>query len=61
MRAILCDKCGKTMLMEDRPFSMLPRGFHRLINDKDDTSLDLCEDCANELLAAVREVKGGGC
>lgn len=62
MRAIVCDKCGKTMLLEDNtPYSYSPVGAYRLVNDKDNVTLDLCEGCANELLEAVRKMKGGDC
>ena len=59
MKAIVCDKCGKVNLLEDEKPYMYPSGVYRLIGDRDDTVLDLCENCANELVEAVRNVKEG--
>ena len=59
MKAIVCDKCGKVNLLEDEKPYMDPSGVYRLIGDRDDTVLDLCENCANELVEAVRNVKEG--
>lgn len=60
MKAIVCDKCGKVMLLEDeRPYLVSPAGVYRLIGERDCHSLDLCEDCACELIEAVRRTKDG--
>lgn len=60
MKAIVCDKCGKVNLLEDeRPYLMSPAGVYRLLGDKDWLSLDLCEECAYELMEAVRRTKDG--
>lgn len=59
MKAIVCDKCGKVALLEDDKPYMYPTGVYRLVSDgckaKD---LDLCEDCAGELVEAVRGMEG---
>ena len=61
MRAIVCDKCGKVVLLDDKD------GFefhthtkiYRLIGDhREARDLDLCDDCANELIEAVRGTEG---
>lgn len=59
MKAIVCDKCGKVTLLEDEMPYMYPSGVYRLFSDKDNSVLDICEDCKNELLEAVRRTKDG--
>lgn len=58
MRAYVCDKCGKVVLVDD--FSSL---FDEGINHVSGSglpgrNLDLCDTCVEELVAAVRTVKG---
>ena len=56
MKAIVCDKCGHVMLLEDYPFCDSPDGAFTLYSHgKKTVDLDLCEKCAAELVAAVRE------
>lgn len=59
MRAIVCDKCGKTILLEEG--ALFTRGRETLYtlirHGADATELDLCEDCAKELLEAVRNTR----
>lgn len=53
MRAIVCDCCGKVMLLEDNHYS--PEGIHHLtgcILGRSD--LDLCTECAEKLIKATR-------
>lgn len=57
MKAYVCDKCGKVILLEDERPYMVPIGVYQLIGDTDKMHLDLCEECANELVEAVRRVK----
>lgn len=60
MKAIVCDKCGKVVLLEDgKPFMFAPIGIYRLDNEKDGTVLELCTECGDELIAAVRKTKDG--
>ena len=59
MKAIVCDKCGKVNLLDESKPYMFPPGIFRLVSDKDDREIDLCEECAEELMAAVREQRGG--
>lgn len=60
MKAIVCDKCGKVVLLEDTaPYMYAPIGIYRLSNERDGSVLELCEDCGNELIAAVRRTKDG--
>lgn len=56
-KAIMCDKCGKIALLDDNKPYIYPCGIYRLITDKDDSVLDLCEACAAELVEAVRRTK----
>lgn len=59
MKAIVCDKCGKVNLLEDERPYMYPTGVYRLVNDADSSVIDLCEECANELVEAIRRTKDG--
>jgi hypothetical protein len=56
MRAIVCDCCGKTELLceETNPFSEPMHTYH-LISPKGKTKLDLCEECAENLVKATRK------
>lgn len=59
MKAIVCDKCGKVILLEDdRPYCY-PSGIYRLVNERGGAKeLDLCEDCAGELVEVLRRMDG---
>lgn len=58
MKAIVCDCCGKVMLIPDRTNTYDNNGVYRLISDSlDECMLDLCEDCANKLRESVRNTK----
>ena len=59
MRAIVCDKCGKTVLMGDE-YRMYPDGMNRLSLVSKKEEIDLCDECTEELMEAVREVKDNG-
>lgn len=57
MKAIVCDKCGKVVLLEDKYPLGKEEGIHCLILTNDmtrESKLDLCQECAEELMAAVR-------
>lgn len=58
MKAIVCDKCGKVVLIEDKhPYGAV-EGIHTLTLNSDitrESKLDLCQECAEELLALVRK------
>ena len=59
MKAIVCDKCGKvTLLEDDRPY-MYPAGVYRLVSDRGGSKeIDLCEDCAGNLVELLRRMDG---
>lgn len=61
MRAYICDKCGKAVLLEDNtsPYECANGIYHLVSNFKGEYELDLCEDCVKELMSAIREMKGG--
>ena len=59
MKALVCEKCGKTVLVDDNPWSQELRapGMHVLIyRGKEETrQIDLCEDCVTGLLPSIAE------
>ena len=56
MKAIVCDCCGKVILIPDRTNTYNNTGVHRLISDTlDECMLDLCDKCAENLMKAVRK------
>lgn len=56
MKAIVCDCCGKVILIPDRTNTYDNTGVHRLITDShDECLLDLCDKCAENLMKAVRK------
>lgn len=58
MKAIVCDKCGKVVLLEDEFPYRYPSGIYRLVHDGGEAKeLDLCETCTNELVDALRRTK----
>lgn len=62
MKAYVCDKCGKVVLIEDFP-GIRPEGINYMSGSGlPEGGLDLCDECVTELLEAVRTVKeeGGG-
>ena len=54
MKAIVCDKCGKVVLLPDAP-TAFPTGINRLSMPSKDCDIDLCDECTDELIAAVRK------
>jgi hypothetical protein len=58
MFAIVCDKCGNTAVLENdksRSNTYKETGFRRVCVDNPfESELDLCEECAKELLGLVR-------
>lgn len=60
MRAYVCDKCGKVILLDDG-MAISPEGMNRMTGSGlPDGELDLCDECVAELVEAVRNVKEGG-
>lgn len=58
MRAIVCDKCGKVVLLDEdeRDYSVKQGTACLLIQDGHQTHIDLCEECARELMdVAIRK------
>lgn len=63
MKAIVCDKCGKVVLLADEYPLGKAEGIHCLTLTNDysrESKLDLCQECAEELVAAVRRNKEKG-
>ena len=59
MRAFVCDKCGKVILLEDIP-AIYQKGINHMTGQGlPDGELDLCDECVAELVEAVRNVKEG--
>lgn len=59
MRAYVCDKCGKVILLEDGP-AIWEKGINHMNGPGlPDGQLDLCDECVAELVDAVRNVKEG--
>lgn len=58
MKALVCDCCGKVVLIPESCRDYGETGIHRLIADTLDYSvLDLCQECADKLMEAVRNVR----
>lgn len=57
MKAIVCDKCGKVTLLPDVGYEYgPPNGVFRLYDaGSGNVELDLCQECVDELMAAVRK------
>lgn len=58
MKAIVCDKCGKVVLLAEEIPLGKAEGIHCLILTNDysrERKLDLCEECAEELLSLTRK------
>lgn len=59
MKAYVCDKCGKTALLDDRyPMYGKEIGVYHLASDGGSIEIDLCEECVEELMPAVRGMEG---
>ena len=62
MKAIVCDKCGKVLLLEDiGPLSREKKavGIYTLLDEDYGVKVELCKECGDDLVAAVRETKEG--
>lgn len=61
MNAIVCDCCGKTVLLSDSdPYFHTPKGITTLRGDPPEgLVMDLCDKCVGRLVQQVRETKGG--
>lgn len=57
MKAYVCDKCGKVILLPDDRVYEYPTGINRLSIMSKWEEIDLCDECTDELVAAVREGK----
>jgi hypothetical protein len=56
MKAIVCDCCGKVILIPEEEYIYGLTGVHHLVsNTLDKRELDLCDDCAEKLMKAVRD------
>jgi hypothetical protein len=55
MRAIVCDRCGKVVLLsdDDRVYAV-PNGIVRLLSSEIG-DVDLCVECAKELKTALQK------
>lgn len=59
MRAYVCDKCGKVILLDDG-MAISPEGMNHMTGSGlPDGELDLCDECVAELVQAVRNVREG--
>ncbi len=56
MKAIVCDCCGKVMLLEGG--FRLPATVYTLSKRGRESDLDLCEECAENLTKAIRKGVG---
>ena len=54
MKAIVCDKCGKVVLMSDDELAICPEGINILQMLGKRQTIDLCDECTDELVAAIR-------
>ena len=60
MKAIVCDKCGKVVLLEDeKPYMCNPIGVYTLYKGGSDEVIELCEECGNDLISEVRKTREG--
>lgn len=55
MKAIVCDKCGKVVLMEDDGLTTCTEGINILQMLGKRQTIELCDECTDELVAAVRK------
>ena len=56
MKAYVCDRCGKIMILDDPYYP--PKGSYRLSGDDKDLCLDFCENCAKDITSALRREVG---
>lgn len=56
MDAIVCDRCGNVLLLEDGFRPRLPKDFARMsgVIGGNEIHLDLCADCARDLVGSTR-------
>lgn len=58
MKAIVCDNCGKVVLIPELGPTYGETGIHHLISHTLEVrELDLCDECATNLVEAVRNQK----
>lgn len=55
MKAMMCDRCGKVVLLDDET-NLFDIGINSLYIRKTNEHIDLCDECVDELRAAVRKV-----
>ncbi len=53
MKATVCDKCGKVILLPDDPMCCSD-GVNSLYVRSRKLNIDLCDECIDELIVAVR-------
>jgi hypothetical protein len=56
MKAIVCDCCGKVMLLESQ--FRWPETVYTLSKGGSESDLDLCKECAENLTKAIRKGVG---
>lgn len=56
MKAYVCDRCGKVMILEPPCFP--PKDVYVLSGNDETLCLDLCEECAKNLTVALRKEIG---
>lgn len=54
MKAMVCDKCGKVVLLPDNP-GICPDGISTLYMSHKQQEIDLCDECVDELVQALRK------
>ena len=55
MKAIVCDKCGKVILLPDDRHTYDPENCVCQLYVGGGPVIDLCKECADELVASVRK------
>ena len=55
MKAVVCDKCGKVVLMADEDLMTYTEGINILQMLGKRQTIDLCDECTDELVAAIRK------
>lgn len=55
MKAIVCDCCGKCVLLSFETPWVEPKGFHKVYDADSREAMELCDECFEKLTKAVRE------
>jgi hypothetical protein len=56
MRAIVCDCCGKVELLDETGPCVVMTSY-RLLGPDESLCIDLCEECAKDIVKATRKEK----